>query len=53
MILQKATDQGTERDKATFEAWGGPLPLDCYLAAMARLRRHAWSRAASDLWYLR
>jgi len=52
-ILCKATDGGVDRDRATFETWGGPLTLECYLAAVGRLRRHPWSQAVSDVWLLR
>jgi GNAT superfamily N-acetyltransferase len=54
MAIEKAGErQRQERDRATFEAWGGPLPVDRYLAAEARLRAQSWSRAASALWLLR
>ena len=53
MILQRAKDDANTRDLATFEAWGGPLPLEFYLAAVGRLRRHAWSRDHADVWLLR
>ena len=54
MALEKAgVHQRRERDRATFEAWGGPLPVERYLAAEARLRAHAWSQSASSLWLLR
>lgn len=53
MELVKATPQmSRDRDRATFEAWGGPLPLDLYLAMVGRLRDHAWSRNAA-VWLLR
>jgi len=53
MILERADDsRRRQRDQATFEAWGGPLPVESYLAAEARLRAQPWSRAVSSLWLL-
>jgi hypothetical protein len=53
MILIEATpEQSRDRDRATFEAWGGQLPLERYLAETERLRRHPWSRAAESVWCL-
>lgn len=53
MILIQATPQLiSDRDRATFEAWGGELPLSLYLAAAGRLRRHPWPRDAGAVWCL-
>jgi len=53
MILIQATPQLTsDRDQATFEAWGGELPMALYLAAAERLRRHPWPRDAGAVWCL-
>ncbi len=54
MLLEKATpDQARQRDRATHAAWGGPLPVERYMATERRLRAHAWSRAGSAVWLLR
>jgi GNAT superfamily N-acetyltransferase len=54
MLLEKATPEtARERDRATHAAWGGPLPVERYMAAEARIRAHPWSRAASAMWLLR
>ena len=51
-LIQATPEQSRERDRATFEAWGGQLTLERYLAETERLRRHAWSRAAAAVWCL-
>lgn len=53
MLLVQADAQAcAERDRATFEAWGGPLSLESYRSKVARLRSHAWPRAVLAEWLL-
>ena len=51
-LIQADPELSRERDRATFEAWGGQLPLARYLAETERLRRHPWSRAEASVWCL-
>jgi len=54
MILVEATpEMSRDRDRATHQAWGGPVPLAEYQALEARLRGHPWPRACHTLWLLR
>ena len=54
MILTEATpEMSRARDRDTYGAWGGPLPMAAYLQLEGRLRDHAWPRAALALWLLR
>jgi len=53
MILVEATpEMSRARDRDTYGAWGGPLPMAAYLQLEWRLRHHAWPRAAQALWLL-
>jgi Acetyltransferase (GNAT) domain len=53
MILMEATpEMSRARDRDTYGAWGGPLPMAAYLHLEWRLRNHPWPRAAQTLWLL-
>jgi len=53
MILMEATpEMSRARDRDTYGAWGGPLPMAAYLQFEWRLRNHPWARAARALWLL-
>ena len=53
MILVQATpEMSSERDRATHEAWGGPLAVERYQALERRLRGHGWSREVLRGWLL-
>ena len=53
MILTEATpEMSRARDRDTYGAWGGPLPMAAYLQFEWRLRNHAWARATRALWLL-
>jgi len=52
-LIHASSAMARDRDRATYEAWGGVLPLDRYLAEEWRLRCHPWSREAASAWFLR
>ena len=53
MRIVEATEvQKRERDALTFAAWGSTLTPEQYMQREARLRAHAWPRAAMKTWLL-
>lgn len=53
MILRAANDsEKRQRDLASYEAWGAPLPIEAWVEREARLRSHRWAQQAMTTWLL-
>jgi GNAT superfamily N-acetyltransferase len=51
-IVEATEHQRQGRDRLTHDAWGAMLTPEQYMQREARLRAHAWSRAALTTWLL-